>query len=475
MANAFKRTYKDKKGRKRKVRTYTVDWCDANGEWHRRSTKYTDKQAAEDLGNRLERESALGLENRRDLYAKSKARPLAEHFKEYLADLEAKGRAEKYIDNCRRRLDKLARECEWTRLDHITANGFTQWRAATKGPRQGAKTLNQYLDTARAFLGWCVGHRRIMDNALATVGKLDVTRDVRRRRRALTVEQLRRLLDVAPADRELVYLTAVYTGLRRSELEALRWGDVRLLATTPYIQLRAEATKAHRADRVPLRTELASALRQARPTAAGDGAPVFPGMPTMANYRTDLRGAGIPYKDAQKRQADFHALRHTFGTMLAQSGTGVRTAMELMRHTDAKLTMNVYTDPHLLATASAVESLPALTGEHADADTDATEALATGTDDRAMTDGEKLSVILSVENDVSGPEASHGGTVEGTGPDRPTPHTRGTAWDTKSMETRGSDTGCPAMSHAATGNRPAGMTGRKELGPVGFEPTTNAL
>ena len=473
MANAFKRTYKDKKGRKRKVRTYTVDWCDASGVWHRKSTKYTDKQAAEDLGNRLEKESALGLENRRDLYAKSKARPLTEHVREYLADLEAMGRADKYIDNCRRRLDKLARECDWTRLDHITANAFIQWRTATKGPRQGAKTLNQYLDTARAFLGWCVRHRRIMDNVLATVGKLDVTRDVRRKRRALTVEQLRRLLNAAPADRRLVYLTAVYTGLRRSELAALRWSDVRLMATTPYIQLRAEATKAHRADRVPLRGELAEALRRARPTDAGDLEPVFASMPTMDNYRADLRAAGIAYKDAQGRQADFHALRHTFGTMLQQTGAGLRTAMELMRHTDAKLTMVTYTDPNLLATASAVENLPALTGP--DVAADGAEALATGTDDRALTDGEKLSVILSVETDSQGPDTSHGGTAEGTDKGRQGADVRGTAWATSALKTRGSDAVRPAMSHSSAKDRPARMTGREELGPVGFEPTTHAL
>ena len=473
MANAFRRAYKDKNGRKRKVKSYTLDWRDANGAWHRLSTKYTDKQAAEDLGNRLERESAQGLEGRRDVFAESKARPLAEHFADYLSDLEAMGRAEKYVDNCRRRLAKLAKECGWTCLDDMTADSFVQWRTATKGTRQGAKTLNQYLDTARAFLGWCERHRRIVDNALATVGKLDVSRDVRRRRRALTVDQLRRLLDVAPAGRGLVYLTAVYTGLRRSELAALRWGDVRLLATTPYIRLRAEATKAHRADRVPLRGELADALQEARPADVADGAPVFADIPTMPNYRADLRAAGIAYKDAQGRQADFHALRHTFGTMLAQTGTGLRTAMELMRHTDAKLTMNVYTDPALLATATAVESLPALTGENAGAD--GAEALATGTDDKALTDGEKLSVILSVETDSQGPDTSHDGTVDGTDRGRQRADARGTTWATKPLKTRGSDAVRPAMAHAGAKDRPAGMTGREKLGPVGFEPTTNAL
>jgi hypothetical protein len=50
----------------------------------------------------------------------------------------------------------------------------------------------------------------------------------------------------------------------------------------------------------------------------------------------------------------------TFGTWLAQAGTAPRVHMELMRHTDVKLTMWYDTDPRLLDTAKAVEGLPEL-------------------------------------------------------------------------------------------------------------------
>jgi hypothetical protein len=39
--------------------------------------------------------------------------------------------------------------------------------------------------------------------------------------------------------------------------------------------------------------------------------------------------------------------------------------MEVMRHTDMKLTMNLYTDPTLLNTAGAVSALPSLYGPNA--------------------------------------------------------------------------------------------------------------
>ena len=93
----------------------------------------------------------------------------------------------------------------------------------------------------------------------------------------------------------------------------------------------------------------------------------------------DVQRAGVPYKDADGRQADFHSPRMTFGTMLAKSGAAPRTAMEPMRHTDLRLMMNVYTDPSILNTARAVEGLPDLTPEP-----EAAAALRTGTDDRPV-------------------------------------------------------------------------------------------
>ncbi len=71
------------------------------------------------------------------------------------------------------------------------------------------------------------------------------------------------------------------------------------------------------------------------------------------------------------QRSNFHALRHTFGTLLSKSP---RVAMELMRHTQMSLTMKVYTDPELLDLAGAVEMLPSLKPD------DRQAAQATGTD-----------------------------------------------------------------------------------------------
>jgi integrase len=80
----------------------------------------------------------------------------------------------------------------------------------------------------------------------------------------------------------------------------------------------------------------------------------------IKRFNADCRRAGIPKRDERGRTVDIHALRTTFGTMLARSGVAPRTAQALMRHSDIRLTMGVYTDPKLLDTAAAVESLPSV-------------------------------------------------------------------------------------------------------------------
>jgi hypothetical protein len=81
---------------------------------------------------------------------------------------------------------------------------------------------------------------------------------------------------------------------------------------------------------------------------------------SFSTRRLTRRKTGIPYLDADNRRADFHALRHIYGSLVSQAGVAPRVAMTLMRHTDIRLTMNVYTDARIFDLAGAVEQLPAL-------------------------------------------------------------------------------------------------------------------
>lgn len=375
MASVFKRgRWVDSRGKKctkdapgakwAESRYWTVAVTQPNGRI-RRVKGYTDKAASEQLGAKFERAKARGEQDMVDTYKPHRGRPLADHIEDYIGELRTLGRDDKYVYNVQKRLTKLRTLCGWKVLGDMTADAFCKWRdtpikqhmAESEDGTIGPRTLNQYLEAVRGFCKWCVKRKRVPANPLADVQKIDEINDVRRVRRALTAEEVANLLLAVAEHHKCVYRFMLATGLRRQEIADLVWGDVHLDSPTLFLKLRPKATKSRRADALPLRADIAGELRGLRGEAA-DGERVFAAIPTMDEHRDYLTKAGINWKDSDGRRADVHALRHTYGTMLSKSGASPREAMELMRHTDLKLTMKVYTDPRIFDLSSAVERLP---------------------------------------------------------------------------------------------------------------------
>jgi integrase len=132
---------------------------------------------------------------------------------------------------------------------------------------------------------------------------------------------------------------AATTGLRRSELARLAWGDVDLQAAQ--VRVRASSAKNRREAHLPLPAGTVAALA-ALPGRGTPLAAVFATVPSTKVLRQDLAAAGIDY-ETPEGTADFHALRVTYATMLARAGVSLVQAQRLMRHSDPKLTANIYT------------------------------------------------------------------------------------------------------------------------------------
>ena len=215
------------------------------------------------------------------------------------------------------------------------------------------------MEASRCFFNWLIKNGRVQINPLLSVEKVRTEGRETRQRRALAYEEVRWLLAVA-GERKPIYLMAVHTGLRRSELAALKWGDVHLEADSPFVQVRASTTKNSKPAAMRLLPELVKALQEIK----GDSQPnepVFKRFPRIERFQRDLKKAEIPYCDATGHFADFHSLRKTFGTNLANAGVPSRVAMTLMRHSDRRLTDKIYTDENLLGTWSAFDALPSYT------------------------------------------------------------------------------------------------------------------
>jgi integrase len=318
----------------------------------------TDKESARKVLDRIvleaqqEREGIIPPKEER----KASATPLVDHLQSFLRSLEVLGRVPKYVQNLEFRLSKLFSECGWSLPKQIQRGKFEDWRA---GKREfSAKTHNEYLGAATAFLNWMVKTERMRANPLTHVQKVDGKGKVTKERRAFTADELKRLVSVS-GSRGIVYLTAACTGLRRGELRQLRWNDVDLSEDSPRLRVRASTTKNGREAHQPLPRALVAMLDELKPSGAEPFDLVFAGLiPRMPRYRKDLEAAGIPYVDKGDKTADFHSLRNTCATALTLVGTSQREIMELMRHSDMRLTAKVYTDAAQLPLAGAVDNLP---------------------------------------------------------------------------------------------------------------------
>jgi integrase len=165
-------------------------------------------------------------------------------------------------------------------------------------------------------------------------------------------------------DRRMLYALAMMTGFRARELANLSPISFDLDAERPTVTVKAAYSKNRREAVQPLPLDVAGALwgyLANRPASL----PVWPGewyTDAAEMLRFDLEAATIPYRDAEGHVCDVHALRHSYVSRLARSGIHPKLAQELARHSDIRLTMNVYTHARLHDLAGAVDGLPALLG-----------------------------------------------------------------------------------------------------------------
>jgi site-specific recombinase XerD len=320
-----------------------------------------------------------------DRFAHHRRAPLPQHIEAFREHLKAKGRDGRYVKETIDRLKIVTAHC--TRLEHVTADRVNaclnelarQGRGNLKKKKRGAAptTRNSYLTAAKSFCQWCVRTRRLPDNPLAHLSKLNEQVDVRRERRTLTAAEIGTLIDttdksteivreLAGPDRAMLYLVAVNTGYRASELASLTSRSLLLEANPPMIVVEAEFSKRRREEAQPIPTWLADRLRTwlaKRPAQETlfvelDGQPLWPGSwrrHAAEMLREDLEAAGIEYRDAADGVFDFHSFRHQYISTLANSKP-IPVAQRLARHSTSKLT-DRYTHVALHDIVGAVESL----------------------------------------------------------------------------------------------------------------------
>ena len=170
----------------------------------------------------------------------------------------------------------------------------------------------------------------------------------RERETYLTAEEARALIAAAePAFRPLL-IAALYTGMRRGELLALRWREVDFARAA--IIVSPTTTKTGKSRAIPLPRSLLAelkALRARRKITAVDGSdPVFTAGEGSPLPETTVRGMMERavrrcelIQKAGKKGVTFHCLRHTAASLMVQNGATIFDVSKILGHSTVTMTM----------------------------------------------------------------------------------------------------------------------------------------
>ncbi len=363
--------HKKNRDKDRKNAAWYVNYTDHLGK--RRTVKgFTDRRATEQMAAKLEHEVMLrkrGLidpEKERELESRSSC--LETHLKAFEKSLS--DNTLKYIKQTTGRIRRVIQGCGFEAVSDLNPDAVESFvRELCSKQDSGRRTYNHYVQAIDGFCNWMVLTRRIPSNPLLGLERLNADVDIRHQRRALTAEEVAKLVqsardsgeDIQCYDGETrarLYILAYFTGLRRRELASLTPASFRLDETQPTVTVEAACSKHRRKDVLPLHPELVEMLREWLVGSAAEK-PLFPLLEkrrTWLMVKLDLKRVGIPYKTAEG-VADFHAAgRHTYITELLRSGASLVETRELARHSDVRMTMR-YTHIGLEDQAQAVGKL----------------------------------------------------------------------------------------------------------------------
>jgi len=396
MATIYKR--KQDQGRKRAC--WYIGYKDHTG---KRRTKrgFTDRRATERLAAELEENARLIRNGFKPRPRNDDPEAINEVLEEFRRHLSNRDVSEKRVHEVLAKVRRVVAGCGGDRVCTLDASKAEDFLALLRSEGMSKQTSNHYVKTLRQFGNWLVKTRRADVNPFSDVPLLNVRTDRRHDRRPLLPEELSRLVMAAEAgksienipgpDRAMMYVLSAWTGYRKGEIGSLTVRSFDLEGEQPTVTISAVYSKRKQQDTQVLHEtvveRLSRWLAEKNPAPEQLLFPVSRKVPggkerkTAKMMRGDLavaRAAWIKEADSRAerlsreasdflmyeshdgRFADFHANRHTFITNLARAGVSPKTAQVLARHSDIRLTMNVYTHTDLAEKTDALRRLPGL-------------------------------------------------------------------------------------------------------------------
>lgn len=284
----------------------------------------------------------------------------------YERKVAAGERRERTLENHRYNLDRhLLPALGSCLMRAITVEDIAELLTDLRAQGRSEKTIAGALATLHSIVRFAIRNSWIIENPVAKLEVDERPRPTPRRQRVLGRDEIARLLAACSARYRPLIVTALYTGMRTSELLGLTWQDVDLAGGVLHVHAqlargnhgrpaRRVAPKTPAAIRdIPLAPQLARKLHEHR-NASPDRSPtgwVFAtsnGTP-LGHRNAQSRALGhaaqlAGLEDGSFPPLRFHDLRHTFAShLIVDLRLDVAQVSRILGHAQVTTTLNIYT------------------------------------------------------------------------------------------------------------------------------------
>lgn len=221
-------------------------------------------------------------------------------------------------------------------IDPELCDGFREFLETTKSKKSDKVKLSEnsiktYYDKFRSALKQAYKDGYLSENI---ADKTDAVKQAETQRNYLTLEELNTLVktDCKSSEIKTQALFSALTGLRRSDIQKLVWGEVQHVEGSGYL-IRFMQKKTGGSETLPITVQAFNLLgERKRPTDA-----VFTLI--QATNQRDNRYLTKWVLDAGiSKKITFHCFRHTFATLQLSMGTDIYTVSKMLGHKDLNTT-----------------------------------------------------------------------------------------------------------------------------------------
>ena len=241
------------------------------------------------------------------------------------------------------------------------------------------KTINCIINFVQAVLNYGVDNEYISINPVARFKKLPIVKPpikfLNEKQMNVFIEEIKNLKTVYYA----FFATAIYTGMRISEIAGLEWTDIdfkrnKIAVNKQIYRGVKQSTKTNKERSIDVPITLIEILKEHKEQSSfltklvfhnGKGKPLHT-CSMKEHYFHPIINKCNEILNAENQITDFrfHDLRHTYATYLLSHGVPVRYVQEQLGHSSARMTLDVYSSVMPSIKLEAINLLENLKKEH---------------------------------------------------------------------------------------------------------------